>query len=496
MTVHAEETRDGPTRPWLILAGLVLFAAVVALDPPAGLSPEAWRVAAVACLMVVWWLGEAVPLPVTALVPIVALPLSGVTTLGGATAPYAHPLVFLFLGGFLLARALQRWDLHRRVALTILAAVGTRPAAIVGGFMIATAGLSMWVSNTATAVMMLPIGLSVIELLHTGSVGEKPSKAARTFAVALLLGIAYAASIGGAATLIGTPPNALMAAYLADEFAITIGFARWMAVGLPVALLMLLAAWLLMTRIVYRVGRDPIEGAAHIIARERAALGPMKATERRVLAVFGLVAGLWILRPLVVSVLPGLPLTDPAIAVGGAFLLFVVPSAPADRTDPARRAALLAWHDTAGVPWGVLILLGGGLSLAGAIGGSGLAQWIGNGLTTGAELPPFVLILIVAAAIVLLTELTSNTATAAVFLPVVAALAPSFELNVVALAATVALAASCAFMMPVATPPNAIVFASDRIRVPDMVRAGLFLNLVAIVAIAGAATLLVPLLFS
>ena len=460
------------------ILGPLVCAVMLAIGPPGDLSDAGWRVAAVAALMAVWWITQAVPVPVTALAPLVAFPLLGIAPIKDAAAPYANPILFLFLGGFMIALAVERWALHRRIALTVLRLFGPRPSRLVAGFMAATAGLSMWISNTATAVIMLPIGLAVIGLLHEKGVAELPAREDRNFAIALLLGIAYGASIGGIGTLIGTPPNAFLAAYMYERHGVTIGFARWMLIGIPLVLAMLPLAWLVLTRLAFPVGNAVVPGAARVIQADLDRLGPLSAAEKRVGAVFLGTAMLWMARPALAGILPGLPLSDPAIALAGAVTLFIVPA------DLKRGIFLLDWDWAKRLPWGVLILFGGGLSLASAIGDSGLAAWIGRGLASLAERPLYVIVLLVAALVVFMTEITSNTATATIILPVAAALAVSMALDPILLTVPVALAASCAFMMPVATPPNAIVFGSGRVTIPNMVKAGLLLNLVAIPMIA------------
>ncbi len=483
------DARETPRRPVPrgigFAAGAALFAATLILPAPEGLSVTGWRVAGVAALMALWWVSEALPLAATALVPIVALPLLGAATLKAAAAPYANPLIFLFMGGFMIALALERWELHRRIALNMLRLFGARPPMLVLGFMAATAALSMWVSNTATAVMMLPIALSVIALLHGEGVAGLPPEEDRNFAVALLLGVAYGASIGGLGTLIGTPPNALLAALMAETYGVQIGFGQWMLVGVPLVLVMLPCAWLVLTRLAFPLGRRAIPGAAEVIGARRAALGHMGGAEKRVAAVFAATAALWVTRPAIAEAWPGLPLADPIIAMAGALALFVIPAGG------GRGVALLDWDWAKRLPWGVLILFGGGLSLASAIAESGLAGWIGEAMSGAAGWPAVALVAFAALVVVFLTEITSNTATAAVFLPLAAALAAAAGLDPFLLAAPVALAASCAFMMPVATPPNAIVFASGHLRVPDMARAGLALNLLAVALITLAAHTLV-----
>jgi len=479
--------RSPLTRRVGLLIGLGLFVALRLLPAPQGMTPEAWAVAALAGLMALWWITEAVPVAGTALLPALALPLLGVQGPVEAAAPYAHPLIFLFLGGFLIALSIERWGLHRRLALGLLRRVGTRPDTLVGGFLLVPAALSMWLSNTATSLVMLPIGLSVTALLH--SEGAGPAEDGE-FDAALLLAIAYGASIGGMATLIGTPPNALLAAFLSESYGRQIGFAQWMAFGLPVSLLLLGAAWLVLTRVAFRVPHAPLPGAREIVTREAAGLGPMTGPEKRVAAVFAAVALLWLLRPQLGPWLPqGAELGDPGIALLGAIALFAMPSGRA----PGER--LLHWAATARLPWGVLILFGGGLSLADAIAGSGLATWIADEMRVLADWPLAGVVAAVSGTVVMLTELTSNTATAATFLPLLAELAVALGHDPLLLAAPAAVAASCAFMLPVATPPNAIVYGSGRISMPQMARAGIWLNAMSTLLATAAALVLVPLVF-
>lgn len=491
---HASAPPAG-AKPIPILGGIAALAVWSLLPeilsglPPDGMSAAAWRAAGVALLMAFWWVGEAMPLQVTGLVPLVAFPLLDIAAIGPTAASYANPLIFLFLGGFLLAAALERWGLHRRIAFGILGLVGSRPKAIVLGFMLATGFLSMWISNTATAMLMLPIATSVIGLVHQGSVGELPPAADRNFATALMLGVAYGASIGGAATLIGTPPNALMAAYLSREHGIQIGFSVWLAFALPVSLLLMAIAWQLLTRLVFPVARGRVPGVNRLLGLARQEIGSMSGSEKRVAAVFGTVALLWIARPLLEGLFPWLSLSDPAIAAAGAIALFVVPAAGQERRP------LLVWEEAAKVPWGILLMLGGGIALSGGITETGLASWIGDRLLAIRDWPLLLIVLAIAGVVLLLTELTSNTATAAVFLPLAGGFAVAAGLPPAMLAAPVALAASCAFMMPVATPPNAIVYSSGYVTIGQMVRAGVFMNLIGVAAISLAAMLLVPLLF-
>ncbi len=440
---------------------------------PEGISPTAWKVLGVAIWMAFWWLTEALPVAVTALMPLIVFPALGLFDFKISAAPYAHPLIFLFMGGFIIAKAIETWNLHRRIALLIVNAFGTRPDHLIGGFMLATAILSMWVSNTATTVMMLPIAMSIIGVLNE----KEDTRVAGNTATALLLGIAYSASIGGAGTLVGTPPNALLAAFAQEQLGIELGFAKWMTIGLPVVLVMLPLAWLLLTRVTCPVARRPIPGADAIVKAEIAALGPMSVEEKRVLAVFVLTALSWIFRPLITNAFPSMGLTDSGIALIGALSLFIIP------TNQGDNSSLMTWPRAVTLPWGVLLLFGGGLSLAHAISESGLADTVGGGLSGLESFPTIVLVAAVTILIIFLTEITSNTATTAVFLPIVATVAVSAGIAPLDLAIPVALAASCAFMMPVATPPNAIVFASEKLTVAHMAKAGFLLNLIAVAVI-------------
>ncbi len=481
--------RSGPARATVRLTGLLLGPAACALllllPTTEGLSPVGWRTAAVAVWMAVWWATEAIPLAVTALLPVALLPLFGIADVGAAAAPFANPLIFLFLGGFLIALAMQRWNLHRRIALVVLARAGARPRRLVGAAMLATAFLSMWISNTATAMMMLPIAASLVAIVSVDS--EDPRRRGH-FAVALMLGIAYAASIGGLGTLIGSPPNALLASFMGQTYGVTIAFTDWMVVGVPVAAVMLPLTWLVLTRAAFPFDDTAQGGGADAVADALRALGPMSPAERRVAGVALLVALGWVAGPWLGRWLPGGAPSDTVIAIVGAVALFVVPA------DFKRRAFLLNWDWAARAPWHVLLLFGGGLSLAGAIDGSGLAAWIGGGLDPVAVWPLIVLIVAVAVLVIFLTELTSNTATTAAFLPVVGAVAVGAGIDPLFLAVPAALAASCAFMLPVATPPNAIVYGSCHVGVAQMIRAGVVLNLIGIAVIAGLSAILVPLI--
>ncbi|MHB2266974.1 SLC13 family permease [Aliihoeflea sp. PC F10.4] len=453
-------------RPVPIFAGLLVFAILMFLPAPEGLSIEGWRVVAVASLMIIWWITEAIPVPATALVPIALFPMTGATTGSAATSPYGDPIIFLFMGGFILALAMERWNLHRRIALNIVSRTGTQQSRIVGGFMIATAFCSMWVSNTATVVMMLPVALSVV-----GLIGEDKKS---NFPLSLLLGVAYAASIGGVATLIGTPPNALLAGALNQTYGYDIGFARWMIIGLPIALVMLVISWLFLTRLTLKLEKGEVEGASELFRSELAKLGAWSVPEKRVGIVFVVTALAWIFRTILDDYIPGL--NDTSIAIMAALVLFVLPAGD------GKGGALIEWRNALRLPWGVLLLFGGGLSLAAAVVSTGLDQWIGDQMGNVASMLPLIAVIaLVATVILLLTEFTSNTATAATFLPLMAALAVSLGENPLTLTVPAAIAASMAFMLPVATPPNALVFGSGHVSIPQMVRQGIWHNLAALV---------------
>jgi solute carrier family 13 (sodium-dependent dicarboxylate transporter), member 2/3/5 len=473
--VEHDETLEFATpltrRKWVgLFIAPVIFILMLALPVPEAMSLAAWRTAAVGLLMAMWWITEAVPIPATAVLPMVLFPVLGIVPIGQATAPYANPIIYLFLGGFIIALAMQRWELHRRIALTVVNALGTQPHRLVLGFMVATAFLSMWVSNTATAVMMMPIGLSVIALVaprtESGELGQL------NFGTGLMLGIAYAASVGGLATLIGTPPNALLAGFLNTTYGIEIGFAQWMMVGLPLTLVAIPLVWVILTRLVFPIKIREVPGGRARIRDELRKLGPVRPAERRVGLIFTLTAIAWVTRPLLGNYIPGL--NDTSIAIAAALILFLTP-AGGKRGGPR---FILDWKTAEQLPWGVLILFGGGLSLANAVTTTGLAEWIGMSLSGLVTWPTLLLVVTVTLVIIFLTEMTSNTATAAAFLPVLAPLAVALGQNPFLLVVPAALAASCAFMMPVATPPNAIVYGSGYVTIPQMARAGIILNLV------------------
>ncbi|MDP4528881.1 DASS family sodium-coupled anion symporter [Alkalimonas delamerensis] len=473
-----------PSYLFALLAGPLSFLLLSSLEVPFdGMSQHAWLMAALTLWMAIWWISEAVPIPVTSLLPIVVIPLLGLDALSAVTAPYAHPLIFLFLGGFLLSIAMERWELHRRIALHVMLIVGSNPSQQIAGLMVVTAFLSMWMSNTATSVMMLPIALSILALQ------QSHSETSNGFGTAIMLAIAYSASIGGVATLIGTPPNALLAAYLQSNYDIQIGFARWMLLGVPVASVLLVLCWLWLTKLAFRLDQVTLSDTKSLYHSELQQLGPMSTGEKRVLMVFLFAAIGWISREFVQSQ-TGWPLDDTIIAIMAACLLFIVP------VNWRSGQRILQWDDTKKLPWGILLLFGGGLALAGQIQKSGLADYIALQVGGLDGISILLLVLLVTSIIVFLTEVTSNTATAAGFLPLLGPVALALDTSVGMLVIPAALAASCAFMMPVATPPNAIVFASGKLKIIDMVKAGFALNIMAIAVITLFCYWLVELVFS
>jgi len=472
-------------RQWLgwILGPAVLIATLL-LPPPDGLSLEGWRTAGAGGLMAVFWIAEPIPIPATALLPLVLFPLLGLAGIDDAAAPYANPVIFLFLGGFVIALAMERWHLHRRVAVGLIALMGTRPSAIVAGFLLASALVSMWVSNTATALMMLPIALSVAKLVPADKAGTPEL---RDFGTVIVLAVAYGATSGGMATLIGTPPNALLRGYMDETYGITLDMGQWMLLGVPVMLVALPAVYLVLTRVMFSLGRRELPGMAALIADEQARLGRLRGPELAVAIVFALTAIAWIARPLIARVAP--LVSDTTIAMAGALALFVIP------VHLRRGEFVMNWESTSRIPWGVLLLFGGGLSLAGRIDAHGLSAYLGS-LAAGLDgLPMLVLLSVVCFGILMLTELTSNTATAATFLPITGALAVSLGQNPLLFLIPTALAANCSYMMPVGTPPNAIVYGSGLVTLPQMARAGLLLNVVLVPVLVGLLLLLGPMVF-
>ncbi|MDO5629547.1 MAG: SLC13 family permease [Mobilicoccus sp.] len=503
------DTTAMSARKWAVRAlGVGLSVLAYWLLGMAEVSEDARAVGAIAVLMAVWWMTEALPLPITSLTPIVLIPALTDIPIGEATAPFAQPIVYLFLGGFVIAIAMQKWNLHRRVALYTLKAVGTAPRRIVLGMMIATAGLSMWVNNVATTLMMLPIAISILALVaervmtqREGATEESiakdmervesgtpisevvDDKNVRRFGVALFLAVGWSASIGGLGTLFGSVPNAFIAAYLADHFDVTLRFFDWLLLGLPVVVIFIATSWLLITYVLFRFDLAEIPGGDEMIQSEIDELGPLSQGEKTTMVVFASAAFLWVVPSLLANIgaveaaIPWIgDLEDAAIAITAAISLFLLPA--------GNGRAVLEWKDAEkGLPWGVLLLFGGGLALAAAIADTGLDQWFGSNLEVLGTLNVILLVGGITLIINMLTEVTSNTATTAAFIPILAGVAMTIQVDPMLLMVPAALAASCAFMLPVGTPPNAIVFSTGAVKIQEMVKGGLALNVVAVVLI-------------
>ncbi|WP_416139174.1 SLC13 family permease [Halomonas sp. HK25] len=483
-------TEVAPFKPFSLVLGIIIGLAVFFLLP-GSLALNARIVAAIAMLMATWWMTEAIPIPATSLLPLALFPFFDIASVGETAAPYAHSIIYLVLGGVLLGLATQRWNLHRRIALLAVLAVGTKPAQIVFGLMAASWFITMWVSNTATAVIMVPIGGSIIALVKSLGNGDDTPK----FSAAVLLGIAYAITIGSMATLIGQPPMALMRAYMENTHDMSIGFGHWMLMGVPFSATMLVVAWFVLNKLVFRSEVDDIQGGRHLIETELKGMGRLTLEERRVLMVFAGAVFCWVFLPLIAripAVQAALPwllnINDTSVAIVAAILMFVIPASKG-------RGALLDWTDTRDVPWGVLILLGGGLTLSAQFTATGLSAWIGEGVSGLAGFPPILVLGVTALMIILLTELTSNTATAAAFFPIMGAIAVGLGIQPFLMTIVVTLAVSCAFMLPVATPSNAVAFATGDLPIKNMIRAGIWLNVIGLLVIIVALYTIVPLVF-
>lgn len=459
-----------------LILGPLFFILTLVFFQPEGLSTEARGVLASTLWIATWWITEAIPIPATSLLPLVLFPISGALDIKTTASSYGDETIFLFMGGFIIALAMEKWNLHRRIALSIISAVGTNTDRIVLGFMVATGFLSMWISNSATAMMMIPIGLAIIAQVSDGlkddpTIDTSPNGFA--FGKALMLGIAYSASIGGIATLIGTPPNTLLAGAINKMYGIELSFAKWMMFGVPFAWIFLFIAWFYLVKFAYPSKLKTIPGGREVINEQKRALGKASMEEKLVMVVFVLAAFAWITRSFFLSnFIPGL--TDGLIAIFFAVVLFVIPSInrKGDR--------LMDWDTAVKLPWGILLLFGGGLAIASGFVGTGLSEWVGLQLMGLDGVSVLVMILLVAFLVLVLTEVTSNTATASMMYPIMAALAVALGIHPYALMISAGVAASCAFMLPVATPPNAAVFGSGYLKITDMMRAGFALNIFAI----------------
>ncbi|MFL2603438.1 MAG: SLC13 family permease [Flavobacteriaceae bacterium] len=468
----------------LILGPLTFFVFLI-FGQFEGLSNSGQSVLASTLWIAIWWVTEAIPIAATALLPIILFPLSQGMELPTTTESYGHKYVFLYLGGFLIAIGIEKWNLHKRIAINIISFIGTDVRKVILGFMIATAFLSMWISNTATSVMMLPIGVAIIKQLKDNPASLENENT--IFGKALMLGIAYSASIGGIATLIGTPPNLVMAGVISEIYNYEITFFKWFIFGFPISIILLFFCWYYITRVAYVFHQREFPGGRSEINRLKNDLGPISYEEKIIAIIFALAGFCWITRSfLLQSILP--VIDDTIIAISFGLILFVVPS-------KAKNNTLLNWKDTVQLPWGVIILFGGGMAIAKAFEISGLAIWLGELMTTLNALPFFILIIFLIAAVNFLTEITSNLATTAMILPVLASLAFEIGVHPFGIMIGAAVAASCAFMLPVATPPNAIVFGSGYLKIPDMVSRGIVLNIFSIILIAVMVYFILPLLW-
>nr|AOE13432.1 anion transporter [uncultured bacterium] len=439
-------------------------------SPPAGMSESAYSLLSITLWMALWWVTESVPIAITALLPIILFPMTGAVDLQTTTASYGHKYIFLYMGGFMLAIAIEKWNLHKRIALNIIKIIGTNISKIILGFMVATAFLSMWISNTATAVMMLPIAMSIVAQLQDNPNTEKNENL--IFGKALMLSIAYSASIGGMATLIGTPPNLVFAGYVEETYGIEITFLQWFKFGVPIAIPLLVIAWLYLTKFAFKFKQKEFPGGKEEINRLLVLIGPMKREEKLVSSIFVLTAFCWITRSFILQEFFPF-IDDTIIAMTAGVLLFVVPA-----SDFKKR--LITWEDAVKLPWGIILLFGGGMALAAGFQITGLASWLGAQMSVFQGLSVLVLVFVVITLVNFFTEFTSNLATTAMLLPILAPIAISLNMNPYMLMVACTIAASCAFMMPVATPPNAVVFGSGYLRIPDMIKSGIWMNIISI----------------
>ena len=469
-----------------LVLGPIVFFILLLFFKPEGLSTEGRAVLASTVWIAIWWITEAIPIAVTALLPIALFPLSGGLNLSDTTSAFGHKFVFLYLGGFIIAIAIEKWNLHKRIALNIIKIIGFNLKRIILGFMLATAFLSMWISNTATSVMMLPIGVAIILQLKDNP--NTPEDENLTFGKALMLAIAYSASIGGIATLIGTPPNLVLAGVVSDIYNYEITFLQWFMFGFPISIILLFICWKYLTEVAFTFEKREFTDGKAEVNRQLKALGSISYEEKLVAFIFGLTAFFWITRSfLFKNILPALD--DTIIAISFAIVLFLLPS-------KKQGTKLMNWDDAVKIPWGIILLFGGGMALSKGFETTGLAKWIGEQMTTFAGVTTIILLLLLIAAVNFLTEITSNLATTAMLLPVLAPMAISVDIHPFILMVGAAVAASCAFMLPVATPPNAVVFGSGYLRIPDMVKKGFVMNLVSIILLTLFVYFVLPLLWN
>ncbi|WP_320007511.1 DASS family sodium-coupled anion symporter [Maridesulfovibrio sp.] len=478
--------------------GPIVFLIMLMMPVPSGMEPAAWKVAAVTALMAIWWISEAIPIPATSLIPIALFPLLGIVKSAAACAPYANHLIYLFMGGFFLAVTMERWNLHRRIALHTIKAVGTSPGRMILGFMIATGFLSMWVSNTATTMMMVPIGLAVIQ--QATGFDSKDLKACANagpesnFGKCLMLGIAYAASMGGVGTIIGTPPNTVMVGMVDKMYGVHIGFGQWMLYGVPLATLMIALSWWLLTKVLFPSKGLELAGGEAIINREIEALGPMSKEEKYIVIVGCFVAAFWLsrgfMKPLVKDFWPNFGYVhDATIGIMGSLILFAIP------TNFKKGEFLLDWKTAVKIPWDVILLFGGGLAIANGFSKTGLAGYIASRLTMLDGMTLLMFVAIVVLITIFLTEITSNTATATLLVPIMGSAAIAMGVHPFATIVSACVAASFAFMLPVATPPNAVVFGSGCVSIKQMASAGFWLNIIGAILITISVVYLLPVLW-
>ncbi|MEG2612589.1 MAG: DASS family sodium-coupled anion symporter [Alistipes sp.] len=467
-----------------LILGVIIFITLLLLPTPAAMSASAWHMVAVVSLIAIWWISEAVNLCITALLPIVLLPIFGITPASKVTLSYANEAIFLFMGGFMIALAMEKSNLHKRFALYVIKLIGSSPARIILGFMIAVYILSMWVSNTATVLMVIPMCLAIIDQLPQNSLDREKYL---PFTKVLLLAIAYSASIGGVATLIGTPPNIIFASIASRTTGMEITFAQWMIFAVPVSFGLLLLAWFLMVYLLYPVRKMSLPLGADFIQEQIRSLGKMTIHEKRIMILFGCVAGLWVFRGIIPIPLFTSVISDTTIAIAGAISLFLLP------TGMKQGERLLDWQSASKLPWNILLLFGGGLALSEGFGVSGLSDYLVTVFESLKGLDWWVILLIVVTIVVFLTELMSNTATATLLIPIMISVSQALDISPLVLVMPITLATSFAFMLPVATPPNAIVFGYDYLAIKDMVRSGFWLNLICIVVLVFATLFILPL---
>ncbi|GAA0589922.1 SLC13 family permease [Virgibacillus siamensis] len=475
-----------------LFLGPALFILTLLFFQPEGLSDSAQAILASTIWIAVWWITEALPIPVTSLLPIILFPLTGGLDIGATTSSYGDDTIFLFMGGFMIALAMEKWNLHKRIALTIISIIGTNTERIILGFMVATGFLSMWISNTATAMMMVPIGLAIIYQVSEALKDDDSidtSKENFGFGKALMLSIAYSASLGGIATLIGTPPNTVLAGAISNIYGIELSFAKWMMFGVPIAWVFIFIAWFYLVKIAHPMKLKQLPGGREVIQSEKEKLGRPSFEEKTVFVIFVAAALAWITRSFILVEYVNPNINDAIIAMTASIILFAIPA------KNKQGDHLLDWDTAVKLPWGILLLFGGGLAIAAGFKDSGLSEWMGQQLSVLEGINIFIILLAVSALVIFLTEITSNTATASMMYPIMASLAAALGVHPFAVMIAAGVAASCAFMLPVATPPNAVVFGSGYLRIPDMAKAGFALNIIGIILVSVAVYFLLPIVW-